>query len=155
MDIYSKFPDLLDPDIIEEFDFSDCWTKTHPDDAIGELDVAMALSVTRGNLSGAARLLGRSRRQVETFVLRNLLLRDFYEDIDSANVDNVESVLLGLALGGHAGSCQYIMKTKGKGRGYVEAAPIGPGATRELDEMTLEELMAEARERGIPTNLLG
>ncbi len=147
--IYDKFPDLLNPEFAARFDFEGCWTRLHPEGPIGELDAAVALLVTRAHFGRAAKMLGRSRRALEGFVLRNLSLRDLYEDIREEFLDDVAHSLGDIALKGHAGACQFILQNLGRDRGFMAPATTTPNAPVR-DEMSLDELMEEARKRGLP-----
>lgn len=151
MGVYDRFPELLDLDFVMKFDFDDCWTKLHPEGSFGELDVAVALIASRGNFGRSARALGRSRRSLETFVLRNLEMRDLYEDIREEFLDEVAHKLGDIALKGHSASCQYILSSLAKDRGFFSLpVPGGVASSETRENMTLEQLMEEAQKRGLP-----
>ena len=152
MSMYDRYPELLSADFVANFDFDDCWTKLHPDAAFGELDVAVALIDSRGNFGRSARALGRSRRKLETFVLRNLLLRDLYEDVREEFLDEVAHKLGDVALSGHPGSCQFILSNLGRDRGFL--APAGAPVQEGRETMSLDELVKEAKRRGLPVEQL-
>lgn len=119
MKIYEEYPDLQDHDFIEAFDFSTCYTKTNPDDAFAELDVAAALIKCYGNLTMASRLLGRSRASLSGFVARNNHFRDLQEEINAVFMDTVEYHHMQLALKGDGGTQRFFLTTKGKDRGFT------------------------------------
>ena len=150
MSVYERHPKLLDTEYLVAFDFDDCWTKTHPEAPFGEFDVAAALILTRGNIGRSARMLGRSRRTLETFIFRNLEIRDIYEDAGESFLDDVSYVLGNVALSGHPGACQYLLSNLGKNRGFAGAPPTE--VSRE--SMTLSQLLEEAQRRGLPVDHL-
>lgn len=149
MGVYDRYPELLNLEFVANYDFDDCWTKTHPDGPFGELDVAVALIASRANFGRSARALGRSRRTLETFVLRNLEMRDLYEDIREEFLDEVVHKLGDIALSGHPASCVAILASA-KDRGF--AMPVGPttGNTESREHMTYDQLVEEAKKRGLP-----
>lgn len=124
MSIYEKYPYLLDVEFLEGYDFDTCWTVENPDSSYAELDVAVALLRSKGNLSAAARYLCRSRRTLETFTTRDKDLSDLLEDIEAEFLDEVESTLR-LAARVDLNTGKFFLKTKGKNRGYSERAELG------------------------------
>lgn len=151
MTIFEKYPELLDHEQVASFDFANCWSRVNPDDQIGEFDVAVALVHHRGNLSRVGASLGKTRRRVESFVLKNLMLRDLYEDVHESLLDEVETAAFDLALSGHPATVKFLLVTRGRERGYQEvlAAPP-PGDSGVRAEMTYEEMLEEAKRRGLP-----
>lgn len=143
-EIFDRYPQLLDamsePDF--EYDFEGCVTRISRDQPYKEIDVAMALLTTGGNLSASARLLNRSRRSVHNFVLRNHLLSDLLHDIEDITLDNIEAKARSLALAGDGSLIKYILGTKGKDRGFVQrventgkdGSPLNPVITYELPD---------------------
>lgn len=134
MSIYESYPDLLDVPFVQDFDFDNCWTVLNQDKPFSELDVAVALLKAEGNLSAAAKTLCRTRRALETFITRNKMLSDLFEDIEAEFLDDIESRLKSVAQSDPA-TMKFFLKTKGKNRGYNERAELsGPdGGPLELE----------------------
>lgn len=86
--------------------------------AYSDLDVAAALILSKGSLTHAARLLKRSRRSLEGFVARHLLMSQLQEDVAAEFLDEIEMLARMDALGGDANARRYFLSTLGKGRGY-------------------------------------
>lgn len=118
MDAFEKYPDLNSKEFVDEYDFMRCWTVENPSLAMSELDVAVALLATEGNLTRCAQLLHRSRRTTETFVTRNLMLSDLADDISESFLDAVEESYRSAARLGDNGAMRFFLSTKGKNRGY-------------------------------------
>lgn len=143
--IYEDYPDLSDPTWVELYNLSTCHTSMDPFGAIAELDVAVALLHTEGNLARTAKLLRRSRTQVRDFVARHAKLSELYEEIDESFLDEVEDMQKMAVKAGDVQTGRFILSTKGADRGYSAKArldhtskdgtmsPDG-GATRELIE---------------------
>lgn len=119
MDAFEKYPDLMREDFIDQYNFDVCWTVENPDKAMSELDVCVALLRTNANFSKAARLLQRSRRTVETFVTRDIMLSDLAEDIGETFLDAVEDSYRLIALKGDGNAAKFFLSTKGKARGFT------------------------------------
>lgn len=152
MSLYDKFPDLLDENYVKNYQWDDCWTVS-PENAKGsyeELDVAVALITARGNYSTVARILGKSRRSVENFVLRNVDLRDLQEDLEEEFIDEIEFLYRDDARNGDTNARKFFLTTKGRNRGYVtrneasgpDGKPIEVEMTNVFDisKMTLDEI---------------
>ena len=86
--------------------------------------VAKAVRENRGLLSYAARELGVHRNSLARFRDENDWVRDLVEEAQESLVDELEDVAFGRALrgGGNQQLLMFLLKTKGKARGYVEAA---------------------------------
>ena len=86
--------------------------------------VAEAVRENRGLLSYAARELGVHRNSLARLRDENDWVRDLVEEAQESLVDELEDVAFGRALrgGGNQQLLMFLLKTKGKGRGYVEAA---------------------------------
>lgn len=120
MDLWEAYPKLLDPAYVEAYDFSDSWTRKNPGGPYEDLDVAVALVRTTGNVSAAARLLGRSRRSLHGFVLRNIHMKDLLEDIEQEFLDYCEQMCRDDAMAEDGEQSRWkFLTTKGKERGYT------------------------------------
>lgn len=124
MSILEKYPDLQNDIYVAAYVFVSCPTYSDKKGPIFELDVAAALLNTEGNISRAARLVGRSRRSVETYIARNADLGDLQEDIESEFIDEAETRLKGIATAGDIGTLKFLMQTKGRSRGYVTRSEV-------------------------------
>lgn len=120
MSIQEKYPRLLDPVFVEAYDFENCWSRNNEFQSFNEEDVAVALIRTQGNFAASARLLGRARRPLYTFVMQNVLLRDLREDLRAEFLDTVEDAYMTDALKGVPGARHFFLTTLGKDRGYVQ-----------------------------------
>jgi len=118
MSAFDKYPELLSPGFIEEYDFAGSWTNTHPDREYEERDVAAALMHFRGNYSRIAMALGRSRSSVENYICRNHILRNLRDEIREAMLDEIEDGYLNAALSGDNAARKFFLNALGKNRGY-------------------------------------
>jgi hypothetical protein len=86
--------------------------------------VAEAVRENRGLLTHAARQLGVHRNSLSRLRDEDERVRDLVEEAQEALVDELEDVAFGRALrvGGNQQLLMFLLKTKGKARGYVEAA---------------------------------
>src|SRR5215204_2014695 len=94
------------------------WLRENPE-AVGT-----AIRENRGLLSHAARQLGVHRNSLARLRDENDWVRDLVEEAQESLVDELEDVAFGRALrgGGNQQLLMFLLKTKGKARGYVEAA---------------------------------
>lgn len=119
MDIFKKYPSLLKPQFVAEFDFSTCYTVENPEGGISDFDLAIALIRFDANYSEIARLFGRSRREVERAIAADILLFDLAHDVEEAFLDEVESKYRDLARKGDGQAIKFFLSTKAKNRGYT------------------------------------
>jgi len=152
--IHETYPKLADPMFVQAYDFGDCWTRVHPEGPFEELDVAVAIIVTRANYSKMADLLGRSRSSVRNHVERNMPLRDLMQEVWETFLDQIEGLHQDAAMSGDLGVQRFFLQTKGKDRGYVtrseatgkDGEPLaGTVDFTKVSSDVLEELM-KARE---------
>src|SRR5215207_6790896 len=94
------------------------WLRENPE------AVAEAVRENRGLLSHAARQLGVHRNSLARLRDEDERVRDLVEEAQESLVDELEDVAFGRALrgGGNQQLLMFLLKTKGKARGYVEAA---------------------------------
>ena len=119
MSILDEYPEFLEPSYLDNYDFKDCWTRTHPNDAYETRDLIAGLLTERGNYSKIAQRLGRSRRSVENHIQRDMGLRDLREDIRNTLLDDIEEGYLDDALAGDSQARRFFLQTLAKDRGYV------------------------------------
>lgn len=151
-DLIEVYPQLQNEEAVLTYDFDTCWCKTHPKEAFEELDVAMAILRTRANYGKMAKLLGRARSLVRNHVERNMPLRDLFNDVWEAFLDEIEDKHKDVAMNGDIGTQRFFLVTRGKDRGYVtrseatgkDGRPLEATIkiTEETSEAVLEELMA-------------
>lgn len=118
-DIFDEYPELKDLSFVEEYDFGECWTRNNPNLPYEALDVAAAILSTRGNYSQMGRLLNRSRRSIETYVLNDHRLRDLRIDVRASVLDAIEDGYMDDALAGDSQARRFFLSTLAKDRGYV------------------------------------
>lgn len=117
--IFDKYEDLLRPGFVDGYSLDDCYTVTNESGAILDLDVAVALLQSDGNVSEVAKVLQRSRRVMSTYISRDAALQELQEDIDDAFMDAVEANARTIARKGDPGMMKFMLQTIGKKRGYV------------------------------------
>ena len=102
--------------------------------------VAEAVRENRGLLSHAARQLGVHRNSLARLRDENDWVRDLVEEAQESLVDELEDTAFGRALrgGGSQQLLMFLLKTKGKARGYVEAA-------REREAINLSNVRIDVR----------
>ena len=119
MSIFDQYPCLLDEGYVENYNLDSCHTAMSPDAHFSTLDVAVALKRASGNISSAAKMLMRSRRSLEGFVLRTIELKDLMEDINEEFLDTVEDLYKKDAILGDGTARRFFLTTKGKDRGFT------------------------------------
>lgn len=125
MSIFDEFLDLNNEEYVENYDLSTCYTVFNGNGEIAVLDVAVAIMQFEGNLSDMARALQKSRRRLETFILNNLSLRELFEDVEEAFLDEIEFKLRNTAKGGDPSAIKFFLSTKGTGRGFTTRSEVG------------------------------
>jgi len=83
-----------------------------------------ALTETRGMVYHAANRLGCSAQTVYNYVKRYATVRQAKEQAEGMMLDNAELALNSAILGGQPWAVMFVLKTKGKQRGYVERQEI-------------------------------
>jgi len=111
-------PDESLPAILPTASQGIAWLRENPE-AVGA-----AIRENRGLLSHAARQLGVHRNSLSRLRDENDWVRDLVMEAQESLVDELEDVAFGRALrgGGNQQLLMFLLKTKGKARGYVEAA---------------------------------
>ena len=79
-----------------------------------------AIQKADGNLSEAARILGCSRTTVHNYVNKYVTVRATYEEENDKFIDLAEAKLRKTVEKGSLPAIMFVLKTKGKHRGYVE-----------------------------------
>lgn len=90
--------------------------------------VAEALRATRGNVAAAAERLGMTRTSLWHRIARSRYLQQVREEAREAVLDAAEAKLEELALRGEVAPLIFLLKTRGRSRGYVERVEhVGDG----------------------------
>ena len=110
------------------------WLRENPE------AVAEAVRENRGLLTHAARQLGVHRNSLSRLRDEDERVRDLVEEAHEALVDELEEVAFGRALRGGSNQqlLMFLLKTKAKARGYVEAA-------REREAINLSNVRIDVR----------
>lgn len=82
--------------------------------------VAEALRATRGNVAAAADRLGMTRTSLWHRIARSPLLQRVRDEARETVLDAAEAKLEELALRGEVAPLIFLLKTRGRSRGYVE-----------------------------------
>jgi hypothetical protein len=115
---FEAMPDESVPATLPSASRGIAWLRENPE------AVAEAVRENRGLLSHAARQLGVHRNSLARLRDENHWVRDMVEEAQETLVDELEDTAFGRALrgGGNQQLLMFLLKTKGKARGYVEAA---------------------------------
>ena len=97
--------------------------------------VAKALTETHGNISAAARMLGVTRRAIAKRIDGDPILKAAVVDARETMLDDAERSLAKAVLAGEAWAVCFLLKTQGRGRGYIErvATDAPPASTVHLN----------------------
>lgn len=83
-----------------------------------------AIRKAEGNLSEASRILGCSRTTVHRYVNEYPTVADAYAEENDKAIDVAEGALMQAVKDGNITAIIFMLKTKGKHRGYVERQEI-------------------------------
>ena len=83
-----------------------------------------AIRNAEGNLSDAARFLGCTRQTVHNYVNRYATVKQAYEEENNKFIDEAEGQLRKHVKRGSLPALMFVLKTKGKHRGYVERQEV-------------------------------
>lgn len=122
MDIFQKYPDLQREDFVERYDLENCHSRKQ--EALSELDVAVAIIRHNGNISAVAKAVGRTRNTVAGFVARTRVLSDLHEDIRESYIDELEEKHMQAALAGDLATQRFFLTTLGANRGYLKPSQV-------------------------------
>jgi hypothetical protein len=137
-------PDASLPAILPTASRGITWLRENPE------AVAEAVRENRGLLSHAARQLGVHRNSLARLRDENDWVRDLVEEAQESLVDELEDVAFGRALrgGGNQQLLMFLLKTKGKARGYVEAAREREAASQNDVSITVHWTSLDETPRG-------
>jgi hypothetical protein len=85
---------------------------------ISDARLKAALMRSAGMYGPAAHALGVSRQCVRQRVMKSPALSTFVEDLDAANMDQAEAVIIRQILAGDVGAARWYLDRKAKSRGY-------------------------------------
>jgi hypothetical protein len=88
--------------------------------ALTEDDVAEALREFDGNMAAVGRKLRVSRQAVWAYVQERESLKEIQSEVKETFIDDIEGALYRGAKEGNTTAQIFILKTQGRGRGYVE-----------------------------------
>lgn len=98
---------------------------------IGEIETALRDS--GGFIAKAAGRLGMAQSSLSERIQRGPRLQAVLAEIVEESLDTAEEQLMGLIRGGNLGAICFLLKCKGKSRGYIErqeiAHSVGPGGS--------------------------
>ena len=83
-----------------------------------------AVRDAEGNLSDAARILGCHRSTVHNYVNRYSTVKQAYEEENEKFIDEAQGQLRKHVKRGSLPAVMFVLKTKGKSRGYVERQEV-------------------------------
>lgn len=123
IDLEDENPYVFDPN----FEFSTCWTYRHPYGPYDEHDVAQALIHERGNISAAARKLGRRAAGVRRAIDREPKLRTLVQEMREERLDGLEDGIFTSAEAGDNTDRRFLLSTLGKHRGFTQKTDVEHG----------------------------
>ena len=91
---------------------------------VTKVKAIMAIYNARGVLAKAADELGVTRRTLYNYMQRWPDLARAYEDAQERLLDLAENVLVGAMQRGSLPAAMFVLKTKGKDRGYTERQEV-------------------------------
>jgi len=91
--------------------------------------VVEAIHEHKGNLAAVGRQFGVTRDAVSKYCLRHPTCGQAYHAAFETMLDEAESVLYRKALEGSTPELLFLLKTKGRSRGYVERAEVDHSGT--------------------------
>jgi hypothetical protein len=106
------------------------------------------IEAKQGNLSETAKALKVNRRSIYNWINSSKNYKDAYADHSESLIDFAESQLMKSIKKGSDTATIFFLKTKGKGRGYVEKSEIdhttqGESLNKALEKLTDQELEAK------------
>ncbi len=85
-----------------------------------KMTVINAMYNNKGILAKAARELGVTRKTLYNYINRWPAVKEAYKDAGNETLDLAEQGLYKHIKDGHLGAIMFVLKTKGRSRGYVE-----------------------------------
>lgn len=102
------------------YDFTNCPTRRRdkPHEPYYIEDVVAALTVAKGSLTNAARMLGRTRRNLTVWIDKTPEMMEFSNDLRDGMLDRIEQNAFHQAAEGDGPMIRFLLQTLGKDRGY-------------------------------------
>ena len=145
--LFTEFPMLrnlrpLNPgeSPFEQYDFRTCYTTTHPEGKVERGDLAAALIVTSGLFNECAKLLLRTRSEVETAVKNDKELVALRDDLVEGFLDEMQHLQSMAAKAGDVAAQRFFLTTIGSHRGFSNlqrVAGAGGGPIETVSEINL------------------
>ena len=107
--------------------------------------VAAQVRRLRGNYAAVARYFGVTRRAVAKYVRAHSSLWDVAEDAREAELDEAEDSLGEAVRRGEGWAVCFLLKTRGRSRGYVERLEVREVTDEDIDKAIADELQTLAR----------
>lgn len=104
-----------------------------------EEEVIETLRKYNGNVALAAKALGSQRAALDQYRRRTPSVQAVCQEIFESKLDNTESVLYDRAVHGEAWAVTFLLKTQGRGRGYIERGET-LNVRIDLNKLTDEQL---------------
>jgi predicted transcriptional regulator len=102
-----------------------------------EKQIEQALRKANGFQTQAGEILGISQQAISKRIKTSKRLQKVVEELNESNLDVAENELFKLVKGGNLGAICFLLKCKGKDRGYVERQEF-TGAGGAALEVTLK-----------------
>ena len=128
-----------------KYDFEHCATRTDPMGPYWKQDLVAAALATSCNLGKMAKLLGRPRRGVKSYIERTPDVAEFFDDEFETYMDLVEDNMLQAAREGDLSAARFVLQTRGKDRGFttrVETTGKDGGPVETISASPKEKLNA-------------
>jgi len=126
------------------YDFKNCWTRTHRDQPYLKEDVIAAIMVTGSNYAAMSVLLGRNRNRVKDYVLSHSDVYEIFEGVNETYLDLIERSAKHQAILGDGPMQRFFLATQGKNRGYTTRTETtgkdGAPLTADLSQYSEEQL---------------
>ena len=104
-----------------------------------EEEVIAAIRKYNGNLTATAQALGATRRTLLRYRQAHPEVEAVCQEVWESKIDNVESVLYNRAIHGESWAVTFMLKTQGRGRGYIERGET-LNVRLDLNKLTDEQL---------------
>ena len=101
------------------YDFEHCPTRLNPSGPYYHNDVVAALRETRGIITEAARLLGRSRNGLAIYIDKHQDISELLNEEREAFIDTAEVKIRELVDAGDPASVRFVLTTLGRFRGWA------------------------------------
>lgn len=140
---------------VHGWNFESCYTRSNPTGPYDPNDVVAALLHARGNISEAARLVGRRRQKFKHFIDGNPQILEICTEIQESSLDRIQQNAVRMAEDGDPSMIRFVLQTLGKNRGFTTRFENTgkDGAPIEIDTSDAKEklrVLLEARQHVDP-----